>query len=88
MAADEPGGVPVTEAIIHYVRPEDEGDYDAPYTRIRAVCGAECLLDPEGEPIPADFDFVMAPDPRNLTDCMPCLVRLVEPVAKRTSVPA
>jgi hypothetical protein len=27
------------------------------YTRIRAVCGAECLLDPEGEPLPDDFDF-------------------------------
>jgi hypothetical protein len=64
--------------IVHYVRPEDEGDYDAAYTRIKAVCGAECLLDPEGEIIPDDFDFVIAPDPRHITDCMPCLVKIAE----------
>lgn len=74
--------------IIHYVRPKDEGDYDAPYTHITAVCGAECLLDPEGEPIPYDFDFVGAPDPRHLTDCMPCLVNLAAPITKRTTVRA
>lgn len=73
----------MVEPIIHLVRPEDEGDWDAPYTRIRAVCGAECLLDPEGEPLPEDFDFVHMPDPRHLCDCMPCLEQLTKPAAKR-----
>jgi hypothetical protein len=71
------------EPIIHLVRPEDEGDWDALYTRIRAVCGAECLLDPDGEPLPADFDFVHTPDPRQLCDCIPCLEQLTKPATKR-----
>jgi hypothetical protein len=76
------------EPICHYVRPEDEGDWDADYTRIRAVCGAECLLDSEGEPIPEDFDFVLAPDPRRLTDCWPCLEKLAEPLKLTRTVSA
>lgn len=76
------------EPICHCVREEDEGDWDADYTRIRAVCGAECLLDPEGEPIPADFDFVLAPDPKGYTDCWPCLEKLAEPLALARTVRA
>jgi hypothetical protein len=76
------------EPICHYVRPEDEGDWDADYVRIRAVCGAECLLDPDGEPLPDDFDFVLAPDPKQLTDCMPCLEFLAEYVRALESVGA
>ena len=78
----------MSDPICHYVRPEDEGDYDADYTRIRAVCGAECLLDPDGEPLPDDFDFVLAPDPKQLTDCMPCLEHLAEHVRALEAVGA
>jgi len=67
------------EPICHYVRPEDEGDWDADYTRIRALCGEECLLGPDGEVLPSDFDFVLAPDPGQLTDCMRCLKKRAEP---------
>ena len=78
----------MSDPICHYVRPEDEGDWDADYTRIRAVCGAECRLDPDGEPLPDDFDFVMAPDPKQLTDCMPCLEHLAKYVRALEAVGA
>jgi len=74
--------------IIHYVTPEGEGDWDADYTPIEAVCGASCVLDPDGEPDPSDFDFVMAPDPRQLTDCWACLSKMSEPVEAREAVSA
>ena len=81
-------GEAMNEPICHYVAPEGEGDWDADWTPIVAVCGASCILDQEGEPMPADFDFVCAPDPHQLTDCWECLSKLTEPARKRESVSA
>jgi hypothetical protein len=78
----------MNEPTCHYVTPEGEGDWDADVTLIRAVCGNGCFLLEDGEPIPADFDFVLAPDPRQLTDCTACLVKLTEPVGAQESVSA
>lgn len=66
----------MNEPLCHCVREEDIDDLDSPYTKVRAVCGKEALLDPEGWPIPEDFDFVIAPDKNNLTDCWPCLEQM------------
>jgi hypothetical protein len=74
-----------SQPICHYVSPDGEGDWDADCTLIVARCGATCILDPDGKPLPADFDFVLAPDPRELTDCWGCLSKLSEPAAQRSA---
>lgn len=74
--------------VCHRVNPEDEGDMSATYTRVRALCGAECLIGPDGSPIPDDFDYVLSPDPLQLTDCGPCLDKLTRWSVGRESVGA
>jgi hypothetical protein len=77
-----------SENICHYVTPEGEGDWDADVTVIIAICGASCILDSEGWPTPADFDFVLAPDPLQLTDCWECLTKMAEPIQSKEKMSA
>lgn len=68
--------------LCHYVALDGEGDYDADYTEIVALCGKRAVLDPDGQVIPEDFDFVGEPDPFDLCTCAPCLAKLTEAPAK------
>ena len=69
--------------VTHCVRPEDVKE-DPLFRHVRAVCGAHCVLGPDGEPsIPASFDFVYDPDLDCEVDCWGCLIRMAHPSARR-----
>lgn len=51
---------------------EASANFDEEPTVVTAVCGAQCLIFEDGEPIPPDFDFVLPRDAAK-ADCWPCL---------------
>lgn len=61
---------------IHHVSSDNDGDYDAAITIVRADCGALATIVDGGETSPPDFDFVIQDDPQSLTDCWRCLSRM------------
>lgn len=73
-------------SITHYVPDGNMVENENEYLEVRALCGATCVIDPEGFTIPADFEFVVAPDPWNLTDCWPCLERWARLMKARKNV--
>ena len=61
--------------IVHIVRTQDEGDWDAPMTKVTAVCKAVAFIAPDGSVIPNNFDFVgERPTCRHHVTCPGCLL--------------
>jgi hypothetical protein len=54
---------------------------------VTAFCGSQGFeMDEEPFMVPEEFDYVFEPDPRNLCECMPCLIAATTPPCLRCEI--